>query len=96
MVQPVAFHLIAAFVLRVAGEDQPGRSIDIYVAMHVLIEQLLIEMAKPTILAGPWKVRFPPDAVVERQPRRRFPGVLRVKPNNMLAVVIRRKVALQP
>ena len=96
MVQPVTFHLISAFVLGIAGKNQAGRGIDIYLAVHVLIEQLLIEMAKPSILAGPGKVGFPPDAIVEREPWRHFPGVLAVKPHNVLAVVICRKIALEP
>ena len=89
LVPPVTFNLLAAFISCVAGIDHSDRAFDKHGAAHILIEQILLEMAKPAVFTRPRKVRFPAQAVVQRQPRGYFPRVLRVGSKYVLAVVIR-------
>src|SRR5262245_38839461 len=84
---PVTLHLLTAVVLGVSGEDHPSRCIDVHAAPRIRIEQLLIKMAEPAVLARPWKVRLPSQTIVHRELRRHFPGVLHVSTYNVLAVV---------
>src|SRR5262245_47178142 len=86
LIPPFTLHLLSAFILGVAGKEQPGRCMDIHAAPQTCIEKLLIEMAEPTVLAGPWKIGLPSDTVVHREPRRQFPGVLRVNTNNVRTI----------
>ena len=65
--------------------------------MHVLVEQIHIEMVKPAVFVLECKEWFPTHAVIDRETLSRFPRILNVGADILLAVVqIRLHVALRP
>src|SRR5580704_16666679 len=83
-------------VLRISWKNQPSRSIGVHSAVYALAKQALLEISVQTLCAVGRNVRLPSHPIAERQMRSRFPDVLRVEADIILAVVADRKVRLIP
>src|SRR5207248_2170319 len=78
---------VSAPVLRIAWKNHAGGGIAEYGAMHVLGEQSRIKMMDLSVLAvlgGKW---LPPYAIVQRQARIDFPGILGIERDVILTVI---------
>src|SRR2546425_13226794 len=59
--------------LRIAGENQAGGRDRINRAVHVLIEQVQVEMVKPSVFVFECEEWFPTQTVIDGETLRRLP-----------------------
>src|SRR2546426_4503910 len=89
--------LLAPCPLRIPWKDQAGRGIRINGAVHVLIEQVHVEMVKPSVFVLECKEWFPPHAIIDGETLSRSPRILDVGGHILLPVVqVGLNVALRP
>src|SRR5207249_1818021 len=89
--------LLAPRPLRIAREDQARRRVRVNSAVYVLIEQVHVEMVKPSVLVLECVERFPPQAVIDGETRSGLPRILHVRAEILLPVVqIRLNIPLRP
>src|SRR6266852_2085852 len=79
---------------RIACKQNSRRSIFEYSAANILIKPLLVvEGNRPELIVGR-NERLITNASIQRQMRSRFPSILNVKSDVILAVILGRKLAL--
>ena len=79
----------------IAREDQTGGRLRIDLAVDVLVEERLLEVAHPSERVLHRVERFPPQAEVQRDVRAQAPRVLRVDAEVVVVVVVVDGIALQ-
>src|SRR5262249_10223070 len=89
--------LLAPGPLRVTREDQSCGSVGVNRAVYVLVEQVHVEVVKPSMLVLERKERLPPQPIIDGEALRGFPGVLYILAKISLPIIkIRLNVAGAP